>query len=279
MSPEPPLHKADFGTIYDRPDPRAYYATLEPLDYAHPAARLRRRGAAAGGARSARPGDPDGPRRLLLLRRAGDAAQDGPGPRQAHRALHVARTTSGLTVEELRDADRAVLQTHRHPRAPRVVGLDVAAHAVGYAVSTGALEEGAVENLEADSPSDALADAAARGRPGHHHRWRRLRHRGDVRRAGRLGPGLDLVRDLLPADLRLHAGRRRLLHADGLRTEHRAADRPAATLHRRRDEQRARRWPRRRRSGSTPPARRRPAPSTPSCTCRDPRPTPTPSAR
>ena len=88
MSPEPPLHKADFGTIYDRPDPRAYYATLEPLDYG---SRSTAATSPPGCWRCSRreAGRPDGPRRLLLLRRAGDAAQDRPGPRQAHRALHV----------------------------------------------------------------------------------------------------------------------------------------------------------------------------------------------
>ena len=157
MSPEPPLQKADFGTIYDRPDPRAYYATLEPLDYAIPqhgcdvAARL-----------------------LEVLEERGRATPTvldvccsyGVLAMLLKTDLDLGKLTehytspdhAGLTVEELRNADRAVLQTHRHPRAPRVVGLDVAAHAVGYAVSTGALEEGAVENLETDAPSDALAE-------------------------------------------------------------------------------------------------------------------------
>jgi hypothetical protein len=156
MTPDPPLQKADFGTIYDRPDPRAYYATLAPLDYGIPqhgcdvAARLlevlEERGRA----------DPTvldvccsyGVLAMLLK------TDLDLGKLTDH---YTSTDHATLTVEELQDVDRAVLETHRHPRAPRVVGLDVAANAVGYAVSTGALEEGATANLERDAPSDALA--------------------------------------------------------------------------------------------------------------------------
>ena len=31
-----PLQKADFGAIYDQPDPRAFFSTLEKFDYVIP---------------------------------------------------------------------------------------------------------------------------------------------------------------------------------------------------------------------------------------------------
>ena len=232
MSPEPPLHKADFGTIYDRPDPRAYYATLEPLDYAIPqhgcdvAARLLEVLEARGRA------DPDGPRRLLLLRRAGDAAQDRPGPRQAHRALHVPGPLGADRRGAARrrpcgagDAPAPAGATGRRPRRRRSRRRLRREHRRA--------RRGRRREPGARRPQRRAGRAAARGRPGHHHRRRRLRHRGDVRRAGRPGPGLDLVRHLLPADLRLHAGRRRL-RASRAAHRDRTEDRPAATLHRRR---------------------------------------------
>ena len=59
-------------------------------------------------------------------------------------------TEQALSSEQLVDADRCLLQEHS---GPIVIGLDVAASAVGYALATGALDAGVVENLEVDPPS------------------------------------------------------------------------------------------------------------------------------
>ncbi len=156
MSQEPPTQKTDFDSIYDRPDPRAYYATLAPLDYAIPqhgcdvAARL------LEDLRETRP-DPTvldvccsyGVLAMLLKTDLdlGKLTEHYGDPDKVE-----------LSTEEMAAADRRVLEEHRHPRAPRMLGLDVAANAVAYAVGTGALDDGAVENLEADEPTDRLVD-------------------------------------------------------------------------------------------------------------------------
>jgi hypothetical protein len=157
MTREPSLQKADFGTIYDRPDPRAYYATLAPLDYGIPqhgcdvAARLLEVLEEQHGRADPTVLDVCCSYGVLAMLLKTDLDL---GKLTEH---YTSPDHAALSVDELRAVDRDLLETHRHPRAPRVVGLDVAANAVGYAVSTGALEEGAVENLERDAPSAALA--------------------------------------------------------------------------------------------------------------------------
>ena len=156
MSPETSQHKADFDSIYDRRDPRGYYATLAPLDYQIPqhgcdvTARLLDR------LRETRPEltvldvcCSYGVLAMLLKTDLdlGKLCEHYADPDKAE-----------LNADGIADADRQVLDEHRHPRAPRVVGLDVASRAIGYAVGTGALDDGAAENLETDEPTDHLVE-------------------------------------------------------------------------------------------------------------------------
>jgi SAM-dependent methyltransferase len=149
------LHKADFGAIYDQPDPRAYFLTLEPFDYVIPQhgaelfARLLRARATA---------DTRRPRVLdvccsygvvaTLMKTELELADIYAHYREAGR--------QDLTSEHLVDEDRRLLQEHPRPGSPTVIGLDVAPNAVGYALATGALDAGVVENLEEDPPSAEL---------------------------------------------------------------------------------------------------------------------------
>lgn len=150
------LQKADFGDIYDRPDPRQYFSTLRPFEYVIP----------QHGAEVYRP--------LLAAR----AAQDG---RQVNvldvccsygvvamllktdlhiRDLygHYAKAADrSLSHQQLADHDQRMLRNCRVRGAPHVVGLDVAGNAVDYAVATGALDAGFTENLEVDEPSPEFA--------------------------------------------------------------------------------------------------------------------------
>jgi hypothetical protein len=155
MTPDGQLHKADFGAIYDQPDPRAYFRTLEPYDYVIPqhgaelfARLLRARGS----------GDGHRPRVLdvccsygvvgTLMKTKLDLAAIYRHYREA--------ADRGLPSEQLIDADRRLLEEYAEPGSPTVIGLDVATNAIGYALTTGALDAGVAENLEVESPSAEL---------------------------------------------------------------------------------------------------------------------------
>src|SRR5680860_344982 len=155
MTSDGSLQKADFGTIYDQPDPRAYFLTLEPFDYVIPqhGAELFARLLQARGTAQARRS------RILdvccsygvvatLMKTTLDLA--------AVYAHYRDATEQALTSEQLVDVDRGLLQEHPEPGSPTVIGLDVAPRAVGYALATGALDAGVAENLEVNAPSAEL---------------------------------------------------------------------------------------------------------------------------
>ncbi len=156
MTSDGPQQKADFGAIYDQPDPRAYFLTLEPFDYVSPqygaelfARLLRARGTAD--ARRSRVLDVCCSYGVVatLMKTKLDLAAVYAHYREA--------AEQALTCEQLVDVDRRLLQEHPGPGGATVIGLDVAPNAVGYAVATGALDAGVVENLEVDAPSAELA--------------------------------------------------------------------------------------------------------------------------
>ncbi|MDQ3639442.1 MAG: hypothetical protein M3426_15935, partial [Actinomycetota bacterium] len=68
---------------------------------------------------------------------------------------------ASLSSEEMADADAEFFRGRRRESAPRVVGIDVAENAVRYALRAGLIDEGFVENLEEDKPTDALGEAVA----------------------------------------------------------------------------------------------------------------------
>lgn len=155
MTSDGQLQKADFGAIYDQPDPRAYFQTLEPFDYVIPEhgaelfSRLLRARGTSGAGRS----------RILdvccsygvvatLMKTELDLAAIYAHYREA--------TEQGLTLEQLINVDRGLIHEHPGADSPTVIGLDVAPSAVGYALATGALDAGVVENLEVDVPSAEL---------------------------------------------------------------------------------------------------------------------------
>jgi SAM-dependent methyltransferase len=149
------LQKADFGAIYDQPDPRAYFSTLEQYDYIIPelgadvfATLLRIRAAE----------DNHRPKVLDVCCSYGVVAtllktDLDIGDLYAH---YRSAATRSLSSEQLAAADQRLLLEHHRPGGPHVVGLDVARNAVDYAVATGALDAGIVENLELDEPSAQL---------------------------------------------------------------------------------------------------------------------------
>lgn len=151
--------KADFGHIYDRPDPRDFFRTLGALDYEIPErarpvfktifTELRKRGDAAR----------EQPLRVLDL-----CCSYGVNAALLRYDLDLddlferySSLEPDLTPEELSTADKDFFAHRLLPDTVRISGLDSAANAVGYACEVGLIDNGWVENLEESLPSDELA--------------------------------------------------------------------------------------------------------------------------
>lgn len=154
MTDSHPLQKTDFGAIYDQPDPRPYFSTLQPYGYVIPQygadAFLR--------LLEALPGRADPPTVLDVCSSYGIV---GALVRTDLRlpdlyAHYTDPSTSRQSSATLRESDRKLLAEHRVPDAPHVVGLDVAPNAVAYGVEIGAMDAGVTDNLETGPPSDRL---------------------------------------------------------------------------------------------------------------------------
>lgn len=153
--------KADFGYIYDRPDPRDYYTTLARYDYQTPnhvqdtfgrliderAKRDRRPPnicdlACSYGINAA----------LLKYR---DVTFNQLAQRYASAELQ------RMTPEEVVAADRAYFQRRLQDDGPTFYGCDVAGHAVDYGKRVGLLDQGWGVNLETDTPAPDMREALA----------------------------------------------------------------------------------------------------------------------
>ncbi|MGE5698414.1 MAG: hypothetical protein ACM4D3_25130 [Candidatus Sericytochromatia bacterium] len=150
-----------FDEIYNQPDPRAFYGRLSRLDYQIP--------------RHAQPVF----RRLVAAR-----TRSGPvtmldlccsyGVNAALLNHHLtldelyAHYTSPrlatLTTSELITHDQEFYAAHRRADAVPVIGLDIAAPAIDYALAVGLLDDGFAENLETGPASTALLQAAGTAR-------------------------------------------------------------------------------------------------------------------
>ncbi|WP_241779863.1 hypothetical protein [Streptomyces natalensis] len=154
--------KAHFEAIYNCPDPRRYFTTLQPLDYQIPhhgqavfravTETLRRR-------RSDRPplGVVDlccsyGVNAALLNHRLSLSDLYG---------RYAGRAPGSPATDLLAQEDRTFFAKRRHPGAARVIGLDSAEHAVDYARTVGLLDDGFSDNLELTDPSAPLRKALA----------------------------------------------------------------------------------------------------------------------
>lgn len=150
-----PLQKTDFGSIYDRADPRAYYTTLAEHEYEIP-----QHGADVFRALEQERQSATPPTMLDLCCSYGvvgalmktdltfDELTD-------HYRDHHERGTSR---RELLRSDRRLLQERRRPDAPRVIGFDVAQNAIDYATASGALDRGFAVDLESNDPTPSMAD-------------------------------------------------------------------------------------------------------------------------
>jgi hypothetical protein len=148
-------NKSDFTDIYTRPDPRAYFDALIGLEYQIPQRALPVVEAVL---------DAGGPRTVLdlccsyginagLLRHRVDLDDIAARATDPDRAA--------LPPEEVVEADRRFYADHvRRPDLP-VLGLDVSAPAIDYALRAGLLTDGWAEDLEAADPSPELAAGVA----------------------------------------------------------------------------------------------------------------------
>ncbi len=151
--------KASFDDVYDLRDPRGYFEALGALDYQAPEHGRRVFPELLRAMR--RTGSPP-PTVLDLCCSFGvnaallkhDLTLDDLYARYASRDL------AGLSSEELATADATFYASHKKTSPPEVIGTDVAANAVSYALRAGLLDAGTAENLEENEPTEALRQAA-----------------------------------------------------------------------------------------------------------------------
>ena len=150
--------KANFDGVYDLPDPRGYFEALGSLDYQAPEHGRRVFSALLDAM------EEDHPKVLDLCCSYGvnaallkyDLTLDDLYARYSSPDL------SGLSPDDLAADDARFYAAHKKPTAPppEVVGTDVAANAVSYALRAGTLDAGTAENLEEHEPSDEFRHAA-----------------------------------------------------------------------------------------------------------------------
>ena len=151
--------KASFDHVYDLPDPRGYFEALGSLDYLAPEHGRRVFPALLDALRD---GGGEYPKVLDLCCSYGvnatllkhDLILDDLYERYASKEL------ADLSTEELVSADTEFYRGRLQAEAPGVVGVDVAAKAVSYALRVGLLDAGVAENLEDAEPSGSLRRAA-----------------------------------------------------------------------------------------------------------------------
>ncbi len=151
--------KANFDDVYDLRDPRGYFEALGALDYQAPEHGRRVFPELLRAMR--RTGSPP-PTVLDLCCSYGvnaallkhDLTLDDLYARYASPGL------AGLSSEELATADATFYASHKKTSPPGVIGTDVAANAVSYALRAGLLDAGTAENLEENDPTEALRRAA-----------------------------------------------------------------------------------------------------------------------
>ncbi|WP_236573593.1 hypothetical protein [Streptomyces sp. GS7] len=152
--------KADFEAIYNCPDPRRYFTTLQPLEYQiphHGQAVFRAVAEALQRRRSDRP--PLSVVDLCCSYGVNAALLNHEVTLDDLYRRYTGPAPQALSSSQLAGDDRRFFATRRRPDAARVTGIDAADRAVDYARSVGLIDRGFPENLEHDAPSPALRSA------------------------------------------------------------------------------------------------------------------------
>ncbi|GKT65597.1 methyltransferase type 12 [Colletotrichum tofieldiae] len=155
--------KADFKSIYNQPDPRAYFAALTPLKYQIPEHALpfvnrvlelssTHRASTHGGAKS------NGKILDVCCSYGINAALLRHDLDLDSMATHYASSPK-LSAREQVAADKRFFASRQCRSGLEVIGLDAAQEPISYAVETGLLTSGFAENLETADPSPALRSA------------------------------------------------------------------------------------------------------------------------
>ncbi len=149
--------QTQFDDIYNQPDPRAFYGRLVRLDYQIPGhAQPVFRRLVAARTRS-------GPATVLDL-----CCSYGVNAALLNHQLtlddlythYTSPRLSQVTTAELIKHDQEFYTAHRREDAVPVIGLDIAAAAIDYALAVGLLDAGFAENLETGPGSTSLLQAA-----------------------------------------------------------------------------------------------------------------------
>lgn len=155
--------KSRFDDIYDRPDPRAYFGRLAPLEYEipHHAQPVFRRVAAERAAvddgRSHQPTVLD-----LCCSYGINAALLNHDVTLAEMAeRYTSPAAQAMSTAELIAWDKEFYAQRRRPDAVPVIGLDVSSPAVQYALAVGLLDAAFTDDLEQGPPSPQLDHALA----------------------------------------------------------------------------------------------------------------------
>ncbi|MFF4575360.1 hypothetical protein [Streptomyces sp. NPDC001410] len=155
--------KSRFDDIYGRPDPRAYFRRLAPLEYEipHHAQPVFRQAATERAALD--DGCAHGPAVLDVCCSYGiNAALLNHDVTLAE--MHERYTYPGtqtMSTDELTASDKEFYAARRRPDPVPVFGLDVSAPAVQYALEVGLLDAAFTDDLEQGSPSPRLSRALA----------------------------------------------------------------------------------------------------------------------
>ncbi|MFF5019717.1 hypothetical protein [Streptomyces sp. NPDC001165] len=155
--------KSRFDDIYDRPDPRAYFRRLAPLEYEipHHAQPVFRQAATNRAALD--DGHPGRPAVLDVCCSYGiNAALLNHDVTLANMyERYSSPDRQAMSTAELAAQDKEFYAERRRPDAVPVFGLDVAAPAVHYALEVGLLDAAFADDLEQAPPSPGLRRALA----------------------------------------------------------------------------------------------------------------------
>lgn len=149
--------KARFDHVYDEPDPRPYFQTLEQFEYEIPA-----HGQTMFGLLVRRLREETGCSDVTTLDLC---CSYGVNAALLNHDLSLSDLyqrygspeVADLSSEELADSDTEFYAACRVESPVRVLGVDTAGRAVGYALRAGLLSGGSDENLEIAEPSEALS--------------------------------------------------------------------------------------------------------------------------
>ncbi|GHG61365.1 hypothetical protein [Streptomyces griseocarneus] len=152
--------KSGFEDVYDRPDPRAYFTRLRPLDYRIPHhAQPVYRALVEERARRARSRPPAAVVDLCCSYGVNAALLNHDLTLADLYAHYTSPEAATLTTAELTRRDKEFYAAHRRADAVPVIGVDVSSRAVGYARDVGLLDDAFAVDLETDDACPGLARA------------------------------------------------------------------------------------------------------------------------